>query len=127
MKIVVCDSGSSSLKFSLFEADQEVLRAEGDIDWTDRPARLVFRCPGQPVIREELNLREHSEAAECIRAHLQAGPSATLQDVRDIDAVGHRVVHGGSRFTTAVRITPEIQRAIGELRELAPLAGGDRV
>jgi acetate kinase len=121
MKILVCNSGSSSLKFSLFEADQELLLAEGGIDWTTRPTRLVLRRPGQPEIREELHIREHSEAAERIRADLQAGPSAPLHDLQDIDAVGHRVVHGGRRFTTAVRITPEVQRAIGELSELAPL------
>src|SRR5271165_4940045 len=121
MKILVCNSGSSSVKFSLFEAERELLLAEGGIDWTTQPTRLVFRRPGQPEIREELHLREHSEAAERIRADLQAGPSAPLHDLEDLDAVGHRVVHGGRRFTTAVRITPEVQRAIGELSELAPL------
>lgn len=121
MKILVCNSGSSSLKFSLFEADQELLLAEGGIDWTPRPTRLIFRRPGRPEIREELYVREHSEAAERIRAHLQAGPSAPLENLRDLDAVGHRVVHGGRRFTTAVRITPDVKSAIGELSELAPL------
>ena len=121
MKILVCNSGSSSVKFSLFEAERELLLAEGSIDWTTRPTRLVFRRPGQPEIREELHLRKHCEAAERIRADLQAGPSAPLDGIDDIGAVGHRVVHGGRRFTTAVRITPQVQRAIGELSELAPL------
>ena len=106
MKILVCNSGSSSLKFSLFEADEEMLLAEGSIDWTTRPTRLVLQRPGQPEIREELHLREHSEAAERIRADLQAGPSAPLHDLQDIDAVGHRVVHGGRRFSAAVGLRP---------------------
>lgn len=121
MKILACNSGSSSLKFSLVEADQEKLLAEGSIDWTTRPTRLVFRRPGQPEFREELHLRERSEALGRIRADLQAGPSAPLHDDQDLDAVGHRVVHGGRRFTAAVRITPEVKSAIGELSELAPL------
>ena len=121
MKILVCNSGSSSLKFSLFEADQELLLAEGTIDWTIRPTRLLLRRPGQPEIREELHLRQHGEALGRILADLQAGPSAALDGIEDIDAVGHRVVHGGRRFTGAVRITPEVQSAIGELSELAPL------
>jgi acetate kinase len=121
MKILVCNSGSSSLKFSLFEADHELLLAEGSIDWTTEPSRLVYRCPGRPEIREELHLREHSEALGRILADLQERPSAPLQGIQDIDAVGHRVVHGGRRFTGAVRITPEVQSAIGELSELAPL------
>ena len=81
MKILVCNSGSSSLKFSLFEADHELLLAEGSIDWTTRPTRLVFRRPGQPEIREELHLREHSEALGRILADLQAGPSAPLHGI----------------------------------------------
>jgi len=121
MKILVCNSGSSSLKFSLYEAEQEVLLAEGSIDWTTRPTLLIFRRPGQPEIREELHLRERNEAVERIRADLQAGPSAVLRDVAEVGAVGHRVVHGGRRFTAAVRITPEVKSAIGELSELAPL------
>jgi acetate kinase len=121
MKILVCNSGSSSLKFSLFEADEELLLAEGSMDWTTRPLVLVYRRPGQPEFREELYLREYSEALGRILAYLQAGPSPPLQGVQDIDAVGHRVVHGGRRFTSAVRITPEVQQGIGELSELAPL------
>ncbi len=121
MKIFVCNSGSSSLKFSLFEAEQELLLAEGHVDWTTKPTRLIFQCLGRPEVREELDLRQHSEALGRILADLQAGPSAPLAGIEDIEAVGHRVVHGGRRFTAAVRITPEIQSAIGELSELAPL------
>ncbi len=121
MKTFVCNSGSSSRKFHLFEADDELLLAEGNIDWTSRPTRVGFRRPRQREIREELHLREHSEAAGQILAHLQAGPSAVLDSIEDIAAVGHRVVHGGRQFTTAVRITPEVRRAIGQLSELAPL------
>jgi acetate kinase len=121
MKILACNSGSSSLKFSLIEAHRGLLLAEGNIDWTTRPTRLVFRRPGQPEIREELHLREHGEALGRILADLQAGPSAPLAGIEDIEAVGHRVVHGGRRFTAAARITPEVKSAIGELSELAPL------
>jgi acetate kinase len=121
MKIFVCNSGSSSLKFSLFEAEHELLLAEGGIDWATKPTRLVFRRPGQPDLREELELREHSDAITRILEDLLAGPSAPLHRIEDIDAVGHRVVHGGNRYTAAVRITAEVQRAISQLSELAPL------
>lgn len=121
MKILVCNSGSSSLKFSLFEAEREVLLAEGGIDWTTKPTRLVFRTPGQPDIREELDLREHSEAITRILQEMVTGPSAPLLGIDDIDAVGHRVVHGGNRYAAAVRITPEVQSEIDRLTELAPL------
>ena len=121
MKIVVCNSGSSSLKFSLFEADNELLLAEGGIDWTVKPTRLVFRRPGQPDLREELKLKDHGEAMARILEDLLTGPAAPLRGIDDIDVVAHRIVHGGRRYTAAVRITPEVQNAIGELSELAPL------
>ena len=121
MKILVCNAGSSSLKFSLFEAEGELLLAEGGIDWTTKPTRLVFRRTGHQEIREELKLEKHADAVARILDDLQAGPSAALHTLEDLQAVGHRVVHGGERYTTAVRITPEVKRTIGELAELAPL------
>src|SRR5271165_2814887 len=121
MKIGVCNSGSSSLKFSLFEADQELLLADCSIDWATQPTQLMLRYPGQPEIREELHLREHSEAFSRILSDLGAGPVGHLLRDDGIAAVGHRIVHGGTRFTAAVRITEEVQDAIHELCELAPL------
>jgi acetate kinase len=121
MKIFVCNTGSSSLKFSLFEAGDELLLAEGGIDWTTMPTRLVVQCRGRPEVREDLQLRHHADAVSRIFDELRAGPAAPLQGLAEIDAVGHRVVHGGDRYTEAVRLTPEVERAIGELAELAPL------
>jgi acetate kinase len=120
-KILVCNAGSSSLKFSFFDAEDEMLLADGAIDWLRKPARLVFRGANQPEIREELKLEKHADAVARILDDLQAGASAALQSPEDLRAVGHRVVHGGDRYTCAVRITPEVKRTIEELTELAPL------
>ena len=120
-KILVCNAGSSSLKFSLFDAEDEVLLVEGGIDWLRKPARLVFRRANQPEIREELKLEKHADAVARILDNLQAGASAPLQNPEDLLAVGHRVVHGGDRYTSAVRINAEVKRTIEELTELAPL------
>ncbi len=121
MKILVCNAGSSSFKFSLFEAEGELLLAEGHIDWTTKPTRLLYRRTGYQEIREELKLKEHADAAGRILDDLQAGPSAPLHGLADIQGVAHRIVHGGERYTGAVRVTPEVKRAIGKLAELAPL------
>src|SRR5262244_1456822 len=94
-KILVCNAGSSSLKFSLFEAEAELVLAEGGIDWTSKPTRLVFRRTGQPDIREELKLEKHADAVARILEDLHAGPAAALHTLEDLQAVGHRVVHGG--------------------------------
>jgi acetate kinase len=120
-KILVCNAGSSSLKFSLFDAEDEVLLVDGGIDWLRKPARLVFRAANRPEIREELKLEKHADAVARILDNLQAGASAALDSLEDLRAVGHRVVHGGERYTSAVRITPEVKQTIEELTELAPL------
>ena len=120
-KILVCNSGSSSLKFSLFEAEEELLLVEGGVDWSRKPTRLVFRRTGEGELREELKVGKHADAIVRILDDLQAGPSAALDGLEDLRAVGHRVVHGGERYTSAVRITLEVKQAIKELAELAPL------
>jgi acetate kinase len=121
MKYLVCNAGSSSLKFSLFDAGDECAIAEGGIDWATKPTRLLVRLPGQPEVRKELTLRKHADAVAGILDELQAGPAAPLKGRGEVHGVGHRIVHGGNRYSTAVRITPEVKRAIGELTELAPL------
>jgi acetate kinase len=80
MHVLVCNSGSSSLKFSLFEAKGEQLLAEGGIDWSTTPPRLVVRCTGQPEMREELTLQQHADAIARILDALQAGPGAPLRE-----------------------------------------------
>jgi acetate kinase len=120
-KILVCNAGSSSLKFSLFNAEDEMLLADGGIDWLRKPARLVFRQANQREIREELKLEKHTDAVARILDDLQAGSSAPLQSPEDLRAVGHRVVHGGNRYTSAVRIDAEVKLTIAGLTELAPL------
>jgi len=120
-KILVCNAGSSSLKFSLFDAGNEQVLAAGGIDWTTKPTRLVLHYRGQREVREDLKLREHADAVARVLDDLQAGPSAPLRALGDVQAVGHRIVHGGERYTAAVQITPEVKRVIGELAELAPL------
>ena len=117
-KILVCNAGSSSLKFSLFDAEDEVLLADGAIDWLRKPAQLVFRAANRPELREELKVKKHADAVARILDDLQ---TADLLCPDELQAVGHRVVHGGDRYTSAVRIDAEVKRTIQELTELAPL------
>jgi acetate kinase len=120
-KILVCNAGSSSFKFSLFDPEEEVQLAEGAIDWISKPARLSFRTPHQPEIRKELKLERHADAAAQLLDDLQSNPAAGLHSFEQLRAVGHRVVHGGARYTSAVLVTPEVKRTIEQLAELAPL------
>ena len=74
IKVLVYNAGSSSLKFSLFDAEDETLLANGSIDWLIKPARLAFRRANEPEIRKELKLEKHADAVArildyCTLAH----------------------------------------------------------
>lgn len=120
-KILVLNAGSSSLKFSLFDAEAENVLAGGTIDWLRKPAELIFRRPNRPEVRQELKLDKHADAVARILDNLRSGSSAALQNPEDLQAVGHRVVHGGDHYTSAVVITSKVKRTIDDLTELAPL------
>src|SRR4051812_26495629 len=121
MKVLICNAGSSSIKVSLIEADRERLIAEADVDWSDESASLRIRSGGRPEIRKQLSLRSPAEAIARVLAELQVAPGRPLAALHEIDAVGHRIVHGGERYTTAFRITPNVEEDIKGLAELAPL------
>lgn len=103
MKILIFNAGSSTLKFSLMEADRERTLAEGVIECA--PASSCT----------------HADSVARILDRLQSGASAPLRALTEIRAVGHRVVHGGDRYDTAVRVTAQVRRDIEALAELAPL------
>jgi acetate kinase len=121
VKVLVLNTGSSSLKYSLFESDGEHLLGDGIADWSRQPARLTARRPGAPDVTSELALNHHGDAVGVVLNELTRGESPLLRDLSEIAVVGHRVVHGGSRYTASVRVTPQVKAAIGELADLAPL------
>src|SRR4029450_822714 len=98
-KILVCNAGSSSLKFSLFDAENEALLADGCVDWLRKPAQLVFRGANQPEIREELKLEKHADAVARILDDLQTGSLAALQSPQNPPRVGHRRFQWGGLCT----------------------------
>src|SRR5262249_20091 len=83
-KILVWNAGSSSLKFSLFDAEDEILLADGSIDWLRKPAQLIFRRANRQEIREELKLEKHAHAVARILDDLQSGSSVVVQSSEDL-------------------------------------------
>jgi acetate kinase len=115
MAFLILNPGSSSLKFSLFAMPGERLLADGDVDWSPQRMSMVVRRPEAPETHTRLAEPSFREATRRVVAELR---SLAPQGLR---AIGCRVVHGGERFNRAVRVTPEVKQAIGELSELAPL------
>ncbi len=130
MNILVLNCGSSSLKFQLIATDLERIAnnsdcrlAHGQIERIGGAAIITFVAEGKPAHRSAAPIKNISAAVETCLRWIASGDSSVeeIKSLADIHAVGHRVVHGGERFTESAIITEEILRGIEECIELAPL------
>ena len=130
MKVLVLNCGSSSVKFQLVEiaatapaagTPSDRLLAKGLIESIGGTAILKCEAEGKPPVKESGEILEHKIAVERILGLLIRPDIGALSDRRDIDAVGHRVVHGGERFKTSVLIDDDVLRGIEDCFDLAPL------
>jgi len=129
MKILVINSGSSSVKFQVIETDLERMQAQQDqtlavgqvekIGMSD--SRLLLKVPGRADFRAYHEILEHRAAIEWAMRTLVDPEAGILSDVSEIGAVGHRMVHGGEAFASSVLITPEVVAQIEQCSVLAPL------
>jgi hypothetical protein len=110
--VLICNAGSSSIKFSLIRAERERTLADVEIEWTAEAASMTVRRDAQPDMRKQLALRSHTDAVVRVLSELQLGESAPSAMREQVSAVGHRVVHGGERYTAAVLIDSRVQHEI---------------
>ena len=122
MKILVLNCGSSSVKYKLFNMDTHEVLAQGGVEKLGLPGSfLKFTQPdGKKVILDK-ELPEHNAAIEFILSVLTDDKYGCIKSYNEIDAVGHRVVHGGEAFSGSVEITPEVIGKMVECIDLAPL------
>ena len=129
MNVLAINSGSSSLKFKVVEFDESSKttarfttnsRYEGFIEDIGSTAKLMLRLAGKTVVQTRGNVPTHAEAVRCMMQLLEESSKLEGRDIH-IEAVGHRVVHGGERFREPVVIDDDVVVAIDRLVELAPL------
>ena len=122
MKVLVINAGSSSLKYQFFESETGAVLAKG---WAERigldNACIVHTKGDQPKVTIEEDLPNHKEAVEKVLEILTSPDLGVISSMMEIDAVGHRVVHGGEKFAHSVIITPSVKGAIRACFDLAPL------
>ncbi len=122
MKVLVINCGSSSLKFQLIDGDTEELTAKGLCERIGIVgSRISFTKAGCEKKKWEAPMADHKDAVALMLGTLTDPEIGALRDLSEIGAVGHRVVHGGERFSKATLITPEVKEAIMECSVLAPL------
>lgn len=122
MKILVLNCGSSSIKYKLFEMENKEVIAQGGVEKIGLPdSFLLVKLPNGEKVQINREMPEHTVGIELILSTLTDEKIGCIKRLEEIDAVGHRVVHGGERFNQSVLITPEVRQSIVECSDLAPL------
>jgi len=122
MKILVLNCGSSSVKYQLINVEQEELIAKGLVEKIGTgSAVLSYKPQNKNQLREIMEIKNHEVALKLVLNSLTDKTVGVLRDITEIDAVGHRVVHGGERFSASVLITTEVVNGIRECSVFAPL------
>jgi len=122
MNILVINAGSSSLKYQLMDAGTHAVLAKGLCERIGIDGRLTHKVPDKDLKKEfEIPMPTHAEAIQAVLDALTDPGHGVIKDMKEIDAVGHRVVHGGESFAQSVLITDDVMKAIEECIPLAPL------
>ena len=124
MNILVINAGSSSLKYQLLNPETGVLLAKGLCERIGIDGKFTYKpqIEGKKVLDAvDVAMPTHSEAIQAVLNALVDADNGVIGSMKEIDAVGHRVVHGGEKFAKSVLITDEVMAAIEECNPLAPL------
>lgn len=122
MKILVINAGSSSVKYQLMDMDNEQVIAKGLAERIGiEGSNLQHRPVGKPAVRIEQPMKDHTEAIKIVLKALTNPEHGVISDMGAINAVGHRVLHAGEKFTKSMRINDEVMDAVREAIPLGPL------
>lgn len=122
MKVFVVNCGSSSIKYQLVDMNEETVLAKGLVERIGLPGAILSHAPlGQNKVVFEAEIPNHSVGISMVLDALVDEKHGVIGSLREIDAVGHRVVHGGERFSDSVLITLDVLNGIDACAEMAPL------
>ena len=121
MKVLVINCGSSSLKYQLIDAQTEKALAVGLCERIGIDGRLNHTPAGGEKVVINKDMPDHEVAVQMVLDELTDEKYGVISDLKEIDAIGHRVVHGGEKFASSVVINDELMAAIEECNPLAPL------
>ncbi len=121
MKVLVINSGSSSLKFQVIEMPQERVLAKGMVERLGEPQSEIHYQKGETSVSREAAFKDHAEGLKAVIALLTDEALGIIQKLEDIQVVSHRVVHGGDAYDAPAKIDPTVLSSIKNLSALAPL------
>lgn len=122
MKVLVINCGSSSLKYQLIDSESEEVLAKGLCEriGIDGSA-ITHQKAGGDKVKTEVSMPDHTVAVQLVIEKLTDKECGVISSLKEIDAVGHRIVHGGEKFASSVILNDEVMKAIEECNDLAPL------
>jgi acetate kinase len=122
MKVLVVNAGSSSLKYQLFNTDTAEVLAKGNCERIGiEGSRLIHKTQGKEDYVKETAVKDHSEAMQLVVNALLDKEYGCIASVNEIEAIGHRVVHGGPYFTESVLVSDEVMSVLEKCTSYAPL------
>ncbi len=122
MKILVLNCGSSSIKYKLFNMDDKSVIASGGIEKIGMPNSFIkFSLPDGSKKIEEIDIPEHTKGVEIIFNKLTNSEYGVVKSIGEIDAVGHRMLHGGAKLTKSSILTQEVLDIFASCNDLGPL------
>jgi len=122
MDILALNCGSSSVKYQLYDWNKQEVIAKGMVERVIiGDSFIMHEVPGRETYREESECPDHQVAIDLIIRTLTNPQHGVLKDINQISAIGHRVVHGGEKFTCSVMIDEKVLDAVKEVQHLAPL------
>ena len=121
MKVLVINSGSSSLKFTLFDMADKSMLCKGIVERIGMDGtKLTYQAHGEKQ-EEPLAITKHSEALASICAKMTAPGTGVLKSLSEIGAIGHRVLHGGMKYTQPIQVDEAVKQGIRDCFVLGPL------
>ena len=121
MNVLVINCGSSSLKYQLIDSDTEAVLAMGLCERIGIDGRLVYQKAGNDKEITEASMPTHKEAIQMVLEALTNEKTGAIKSLAEVNAIGHRIVHGGEKFASSAIITDEMIKAVEECNDLAPL------
>ena len=121
MNVLIINCGSSSLKYQLIDSESETVLAKGICERIGIDGRLVYQKAGLDKEITDAAMPTHKQAIQMVLDALVNEKTGAIQSLAEIDAIGHRMVHGGEKFACSTLLTPEVLETVEECNDLAPL------
>ena len=124
LKILVVNAGSSSLKYQLIDMENESVLAKGNCEQIGTESTFTHKVPADEtknIKARPMEMQDHAAALKIVLDTLVDGEHGVIGSVKEIDAVGHRVLHGGEKFSGSVLVDDNVEEAIKECFDLGPL------